>query len=74
MFPHAAFLDNVDAITSHLVMRGARILVCSNSQFSLVAAMLNPKAIKLIPKQWFASDQYYIEHPIHEMSSFEYLE
>jgi hypothetical protein len=73
MYPHTAFLDRVDAFSSHMVMRNARILVCSNSQFSLVAAMLNPDALKLIPRQWFGAEQRHIEAPVHELCEFEFL-
>jgi hypothetical protein len=52
-FSIAEFLDNVDAYSAHCVMRNAKILVCSNSQFSLIAAVLNTKALIVIPRQWF---------------------
>jgi hypothetical protein len=52
-------------------MRGAAALVCSNSQFSLVAAMLNPSALVMIPKQWFEGGDRSIEAPLHAKSAFQ---
>jgi hypothetical protein len=69
----AAFLDNTDAFTAHRIMRGARILVCSNSQFSLIAAMLNPGALVVIPRQWFDGDDRAIEAPLNARCTFQIL-
>jgi hypothetical protein len=73
-FQEAAFLDNTDAYTAHRIMRNASILICSNSQFSLIAAMLNPTALVLIPKQWFAEKDRLIEAPIHSCCSFQIMQ
>lgn len=43
-FKEASFLDNTDAYTAHRIMRNARILICSNSQFSLVL----PRLIRML--------------------------
>jgi hypothetical protein len=72
-YQRAAFLDNTDAFTAHRIMRGARILVCSNSQFSLIAAMLNSKALVAIPRQWFDGDERAIEAPLHARCTFQIL-
>ncbi len=72
-FKNASFLDNTDAFTAHRIMRNARILVCSNSQFSLIAAALNSQALVLIPKQWFGENERHIEAPIHSRSSFQVM-
>ncbi|MBI5890615.1 MAG: alpha-1,2-fucosyltransferase [Nitrosomonadales bacterium] len=72
-YEQVAFLDDVDAYTSHCVMRTARILVCSNSQFSLIAALLNPQALVVLPKQWFGAKDRAIEAPIHEACGFQIL-
>lgn len=45
-------LDNIDAITTHYIMCKAGALICSNSQFSLVAAALNQSGLVLVPKNW----------------------
>ena len=55
-------------------MRSARILICSNSQFSLIAAALNPEALVLIPKHWFGDGDRHIEAPIHSRCLFEIME
>ena len=73
-FKEAVFMDNTDAYTAHRIMRSARILICSNSQFSLIAAALNPNALVLIPKQWFGGSDRYIETPIHSRCSFQIME
>jgi hypothetical protein len=73
-FKHASFQDNTDAFTAHRIMRNARILICSNSQFSLIAALLNPQALVLIPKQWFGENDRHIEAPIQSRSSFQIME
>jgi Glycosyl transferase family 11 len=72
-FKHVSFLDNTDAFTAHRIMRSARVLICSNSQFSLIAAVLNPTALVLIPKQWFGENERHIEAPIHSRSSFQVM-
>lgn len=72
-YEQAVFLDNIDAFTSHCIMRSARILVCSNSQFSLIAALLNTRALVVLPKQWFGEKDSAIEAPIHEACGFQLL-
>jgi len=73
-FKAVSFLDNTDAYTAHRIMRSAPILICSNSQFSLIAAALNPEALALIPKQWFGDGERHIEAPIHSRCLFEIME
>jgi hypothetical protein len=63
-FDQISFLDKIDAFTSHCAMRAAKILVCSNSQFSLVAAALNPDAFTIVPKHWFGEGNSNYEVPI----------
>lgn len=72
-FKKAMFLDNIDPYSSHRIMRHARILVCSNSTFSLTAAALNPDALVIIPKQWYAEKDREVEAPIHSRCSFQVL-
>lgn len=73
-FKSVSFLDHTDTYTAHRIMRSARILICSNSQFSLIAAALNPEALVLIPKQWFGVGDRHIEAPIHSRCLFEIME
>ena len=70
-FPEARFLDQLDVEAAHRIMRHASAMICSNSQFSLIAAALNPGALALIPKQWFAGSDRAIEEPLHARCSFQ---
>jgi len=72
-YEQVVFRDNIDAFTTHRIMRNARILICSNSQFSLIAALLNPQALVVLPKQWFGENDRAIEAPIHEACGFQIL-
>lgn len=71
LFERSSFLDNTDAYAAHRIMRGSRILVCSNSQFSLIGAMLNPRALLVIPKQWFGEEFRALEKPLGAMCQFQ---
>jgi len=74
-FNKVFFLDNnIDAHIAHHTMRSARILICSNSTFSLTAAALNPNALVIIPKQWYGGKHRQIEEPIHSRCAFQILE
>jgi hypothetical protein len=68
------YLDSADAITTHRVMRNARALVCSNSQFSLIAALLNTNALVIIPKKWFGKGNEELEIPINKLCSFQIID
>jgi len=72
-FEKAIFLDHTDAWAAHRVMRGAAVIVCSNSQFSLAASMLNPTALVAIPGQWFEGEERAIEAPLRLRSPFALL-
>jgi Glycosyl transferase family 11 len=69
-FEEVHFLDSTDAYQAHRIMRAARILICSNSQFSLTAAALNVGALAIIPRQWFGDDARHLEVPIQGRSRF----
>lgn len=72
-FEESSFLDNTDPYTAHRIMRSARVLICSNSQFSMIAAALNPNALVLIPKQWFGGKDREMEASIHSRCSFQIM-
>ena len=72
-YEQVVFRDNIDAFISHRIMRNACILICSNSQFSLIAALLNLQALVVLPKQWFGGNDRAIEAPIHEACGFQIL-
>lgn len=71
LFPSVTYLDKLDPYSSHWLMRQARILVCSNSTYSLTAALLNPKALVVMPKRWFGPNDQAIEAPIQGLCSFQ---
>ena len=73
-FSTVSFLDNIDPYSSHRVMRCARILICSNSTFSLTAAALNPNALVVVPKQWYGEKDREIEAPIHARCLFQMIQ
>ncbi len=74
LFRGVLLLDNIDAFVAHRIMRSASILICSNSTFSLTAALLNSRALSVVPKQWYGSGDRQVEAAIHARSSFEILE
>jgi hypothetical protein len=57
LYTNIHFLDSTDAMTAHRVMRLSRVLVCSNSQFSMIGAALNTKALILLPMQWLGKGE-----------------
>jgi hypothetical protein len=73
MFQNVEYLDKLDPYSSHWLMRQARILVCSNSTYSLTAALLNPDALVVMPKQWFGGNDREIEAPIQSLSNFQIM-
>lgn len=73
LFQSVAYLDNLDPYSSHWLMRQARILVCSNSTYSLTAALLNQKALVVMPKRWFGPNDQAIEAPIQGLCSFQVM-
>lgn len=73
-FKQAMFLDNTDSLVAHRIMRCAKILVCSNSTFSLTAATMNPNALIIVPRKWFGDGSEELELPIHSRCSFQILE
>ncbi|MBU3590691.1 alpha-1,2-fucosyltransferase [Polynucleobacter sp. 78F-HAINBA] len=70
-FEKCIFLDSIDAITAHCIMRMASVLICSNSQFSLVAAALNTRGVVLLPKNW--GDSVEIAAVINRLGNFQML-
>lgn len=72
-FAHSYVPDGLDVFATHRMMRGARVLICSNSQFSLIAAVLNRKAMVLVPRKWFGAGAEGLEAAIHERCTFQVL-
>jgi hypothetical protein len=73
MFRSVSYLDQLDPYSSHWLMRHARILVCSNSTYSLTAALLNPHALVVMPKRWFGPNDQAIEVPIQALCRFQVM-
>ncbi|MBU0689967.1 MAG: alpha-1,2-fucosyltransferase [Gammaproteobacteria bacterium] len=72
-YKSVSFLDNIDPYKSHQIMRSARTLICSNSTFSLTAAMLNPEALVVIPKKWYGGNDSEVEAPIQACCTFQVM-
>ena len=53
-FKEVILLDEINEFDAHKIMRNARILICSNSQFSLIAGLLSTKALVFLPKKWYS--------------------
>ena len=72
-FSKVIFLDEIQPYDAHCIMREAKILVCSNSQFSLTAGLLNPNGLVILPKNWFGNDNKLNElvKPIHDSCHFQ---
>ena len=73
LFKEVLFLDDIDAFAAHRIMRIASILICSNSTFSLTAAVLNSRALAIVPKQWYGSGDRQVEAAIHARCSFQVM-
>jgi len=72
-YKNSHFLDSIDAFSAHCIMRQASILICSNSQFSLSAALLNKKALIVVPSQWFGGKDRVLETSIHSRCRFQFF-
>lgn len=73
LFKSVSYLDGLDPYSSHWLMRQARVLVCSNSTYSLTAALLNPRALVVMPKRWFGPNDQAIEAPIQGLCNFQLM-
>jgi hypothetical protein len=78
MYKNYLFLDNeagdeTKEFNSHCLMRFAKILICSNSQYSLSAGMLSDGLV-LFPKKWFGKELDKIEKTINSRSNFSVLD
>ena len=73
-FKQVVFLDNsaVSPFITHCVMRNSSILVCSNSQYSLSAGLLN-EGVVVIPKLWLGFGNEDLKVEIEMLSDFSVL-
>jgi len=72
-YPRSIFLDKTDPVESHVIMRKSKILICSNSTFSLTAGLLNENGLVIVPRKWFGDQDSVIEKSIHNRANFEII-
>jgi len=73
-FKTTKFLDDIDVVQAHTIMRNARVLICSNSQFSLVSALLNQNGLVFIPKKWFGQNNKKMTEEMNKQCIFQILQ
>ncbi len=73
LFNQVAWIEEIDALHSHCLMRQARVLVCSNSQFSLTAGLLNTQGLVMLPSKWFGPGNEKIEKTVLSHCDFQML-
>jgi hypothetical protein len=59
-----------DLYFSHALMRRAKVLITSNSQFSLSAALLNPQGLRLMPRVWFSGRHANLNEYLFKLSDW----
>lgn len=72
-FSRIAFMDGITAFETHRLMRQARVLIGSNSQFSLIAALLNTDGMVVLPRQWFGKGLEDLENAVRDVCDFQIL-
>jgi Glycosyl transferase family 11 len=73
-FTHCSFVIGGNPHTAHALIRHAKYLICSNSQFSLSAALLNQVAQQVfLPTKWFGDIDSNIQIPINALCRFQIL-
>jgi hypothetical protein len=74
LFAHCTFVIGGNPHTAHALMRQAQYLICSNSQFSLSAALLNQVGQQVfLPTQWFGDVNSNLQMPINALCRFQIL-
>jgi hypothetical protein len=74
LFKYCSFVVGGNLHTAHALIRQANYLVCSNSQFSLSAALLNEVAQQaFVPTKWFGDADSAIQMPINALCRFQVL-
>lgn len=72
-FTRIAFMDGIGAFDTHRLMRQANVLIGSNSQFSLIAALLNTDGMVVLPRQWFGKGLEDLENAVRDVCDFQIL-
>lgn len=68
-FKKIIIMNSNNPLEAHSIMVNSNVLICSNSQFSFSAGLLN-KNLVIIPKRWFSGIRnYLLEKLINENSS-----
>ncbi|MFA6121222.1 MAG: alpha-1,2-fucosyltransferase [Sideroxydans sp.] len=74
LFEHCSFVVGGNPHVAHALMRQAKYLICSNSQFSLSAALLNEVGQQVfLPTKWFGESESDSQIPINEICRFQML-
>jgi Glycosyl transferase family 11 len=74
LFPNWSIIVGGNLHVAHALIRGAKYLICSNSQFSLSAALLNENGQQIfLPTQWFGDVDTDIQIPINALCRFQIL-
>jgi len=73
LFARIEFKDGIGAFDTHRLMRKARVLIGSNSQFSLIAALLNTEGMVVLPQQWFGPGLEDLENAVRDVCDFQIL-
>lgn len=74
LFEHCSFVVGGNPHIGHNLIRQANYLICSNSQFSLSAALLNEVSQQIfLPTKWFGDGESDLQIPINEICQFQML-
>lgn len=74
LFAHCSFVIGGNPHIAHALIRQAKYLICSNSQFSLSAALLNQVGQQIfLPTRWFGDADSNLQIPINELCRFQIL-
>lgn len=72
LFTHCSFVVGGNPHTAHALIRLAKYLICSNSQFSLSAALLNQVGQQIfLPTKWFGDADSNLQIPINALCRFQ---
>lgn len=74
LFAQCEFIVGGSLHVAHTLIRQAKYLVCSNSQFSLSAALLNEVGQQIfLPTKWYGEGEAGLQMPINEICRFQML-
>jgi len=74
LFAHCSYVIGGNPHIAHALIRQASYLICSNSQFSLSAALLNQVGQQVfIPTRWFGDVDSELQIPINALCRFQIL-